>query len=166
MRFTPGATGVITEGQTVTGNLLLSSRAAWSFPSVVCRRLRGRNRKPYRTRHQPQLRPRIEISPLESRIEKRHISKLSGESPIRASKSGVGGDHSLQLPRIRSVNGQAATDKKVNPVLESPEKGLRLVIPSMEKVGQLRHAPRRSKRESPTRWRSRTAAGRSSPETG
>jgi hypothetical protein len=33
------------------------------------------------------------------------------------------------------------TDKKLNPVLESPEKGLRLVIPSMEKVGQLRQAP-------------------------
>ncbi len=33
------------------------------------------------------------------------------------------------------------SDKKLNPVLESPEKGLRLVIPSMEKVGQLRQAP-------------------------
>jgi hypothetical protein len=33
------------------------------------------------------------------------------------------------------------TDKKLNPVLESPEKGLRLVVPSMEKVGQLRQAP-------------------------
>jgi len=32
-------------------------------------------------------------------------------------------------------------DKKLNPVLESPEKGVRLVIPSMEKVGQLRQAP-------------------------
>ena len=32
-------------------------------------------------------------------------------------------------------------DKKINPYLESPEKGGRLVIPSMEKVGQLRHAP-------------------------
>lgn len=33
-------------------------------------------------------------------------------------------------------------DKKLNPVLESPEKGIRLVVPSMEKVGQLRQAPR------------------------
>jgi hypothetical protein len=32
-------------------------------------------------------------------------------------------------------------DKKLNPVLESPEKGVRLVIPSMEKVGQLRQVP-------------------------
>jgi hypothetical protein len=32
-------------------------------------------------------------------------------------------------------------DKKLAPVLESPEKGVRLVIPSMEKVGQLRQAP-------------------------
>jgi hypothetical protein len=32
-------------------------------------------------------------------------------------------------------------DKKIDPVLESPEKGVRLVVPSMEKVGQLRQAP-------------------------
>lgn len=32
-------------------------------------------------------------------------------------------------------------DKKLNPVLESPEKGVRLVIPTMDKVGQLRQAP-------------------------
>lgn len=34
-------------------------------------------------------------------------------------------------------------DKKLNPILESPEKGVRLVIPSMEKVGQLRQAPQK-----------------------
>ena len=32
-------------------------------------------------------------------------------------------------------------DKKLDPFLESPEKGVRLVIPSLEKVGQLRQAP-------------------------
>ena len=32
-------------------------------------------------------------------------------------------------------------DKKLNPVLESPERGVRLVVPSLEKVGQLRQAP-------------------------
>jgi hypothetical protein len=32
-------------------------------------------------------------------------------------------------------------DKQLSPVLESPEKGLQLVIPTMEKVGQLRQAP-------------------------
>lgn len=32
-------------------------------------------------------------------------------------------------------------DKKLAPVLESPEKRLQLVIPTMEKVGQLRQAP-------------------------
>jgi len=32
-------------------------------------------------------------------------------------------------------------DKKVAPVLESPEKRLQLVVPTMEKVGQLRQAP-------------------------
>jgi hypothetical protein len=33
------------------------------------------------------------------------------------------------------------SDKKVDPFLISPEKGVKLVIPSMEKVGQLRQAP-------------------------
>jgi len=32
-------------------------------------------------------------------------------------------------------------DKKLNPLLVSPEKGVQLVVPSMEKVGQLRQAP-------------------------
>lgn len=32
-------------------------------------------------------------------------------------------------------------DKKIDPVLESPERGVRLSIPTMEKVGQLRQAP-------------------------
>jgi hypothetical protein len=32
-------------------------------------------------------------------------------------------------------------DKKLNPVLESPERRVRLVVPSLEKVGQLRQAP-------------------------
>jgi hypothetical protein len=33
------------------------------------------------------------------------------------------------------------TDKKFEPVLQCPEKGVQLVIPSLEKVGQLRQAP-------------------------
>ena len=32
-------------------------------------------------------------------------------------------------------------DKSISPVLESPEKRIRLVVPLMEKVGQLRQAP-------------------------
>ena len=32
-------------------------------------------------------------------------------------------------------------DKKIDPVLESPERGVKLSIPTMEKVGQLRQAP-------------------------
>src|SRR5215469_4366495 len=39
------------------------------------------------------------------------------------------------------VKAKPLLDKKLNPVLECPEKGIRLVIPSMEKVGQLRQAP-------------------------
>jgi hypothetical protein len=34
------------------------------------------------------------------------------------------------------------SDKKLNPLLVSPEKGVQLVVPSMEKVGQLRQVPR------------------------
>lgn len=33
------------------------------------------------------------------------------------------------------------SDKKLDPFLVSPEKGIKLVIPSLEKVGQLRQAP-------------------------
>ncbi len=36
---------------------------------------------------------------------------------------------------------RALSDKKVDPILVSPEKGLKLVIPTMDKVGQLRQAP-------------------------
>jgi hypothetical protein len=36
---------------------------------------------------------------------------------------------------------KALSDKKIDPFLISPEKGVKLVIPSMEKVGQLRQAP-------------------------
>jgi len=35
------------------------------------------------------------------------------------------------------------TDKKLTPFLQSPEKGVQLVVPSMEKVGQLRQAPQK-----------------------
>lgn len=34
------------------------------------------------------------------------------------------------------------SDKKFDPFLVSPEKGVKLVVPSMEKVGQLRQAPK------------------------
>jgi hypothetical protein len=33
------------------------------------------------------------------------------------------------------------SDKKFEPVLQCPDKGVQLVIPSLEKVGQLRQAP-------------------------
>lgn len=39
------------------------------------------------------------------------------------------------------VRAEPLDDKELKPVLESPAKGLRLVVPSMEKVGQLRQAP-------------------------
>jgi len=39
------------------------------------------------------------------------------------------------------VKAKPLMDKKLNPELDSPERGLKLVIPTMEKVGQLRQAP-------------------------
>jgi hypothetical protein len=39
------------------------------------------------------------------------------------------------------VKAKPLNDKKLSPFLESPEKRVRLVVPSMEKVGQLRQAP-------------------------
>ena len=39
------------------------------------------------------------------------------------------------------LKAKALSDKKVSPYLESEEKQLQLVVPTMEKVGQLRQAP-------------------------
>jgi hypothetical protein len=40
------------------------------------------------------------------------------------------------------ARAKALTDKNFNPVMQCPEKGVSLVIPSLEKVGQLRQAPK------------------------
>ena len=58
---------------------------------------------------------------------------------IKAVESGVILRFSYRV--LDPVKAKPLNDKKLNPVLESPEKGVRLVIPSMEKVGQLRQAP-------------------------
>jgi hypothetical protein len=39
------------------------------------------------------------------------------------------------------AKAKVLSDKDFNPVLQSPEKGVELVIPTLEKVGQLRQAP-------------------------
>jgi hypothetical protein len=63
----------------------------------------------------------------------------------------------IEVPRVKAVESgvilrfnyrvldpekaKPLNDKKLNPILVSPEKGVQLVVPSMEKVGQLRQAP-------------------------
>jgi hypothetical protein len=63
-----------------------------------------------------------------------------GEPSVKAVESGVILRFSYRV--LNPQKAQPLNDKKLNPVLESPEKGVRLVIPTMEKVGQLRQAPR------------------------
>jgi hypothetical protein len=58
---------------------------------------------------------------------------------VKAVESGVILRFSYRV--LDPVKAKPLNDKKLNPVLESAEKGLRLVVPSMEKVGQLRQAP-------------------------
>lgn len=62
-----------------------------------------------------------------------------GDLSLKTVESGVIIRFSYHV--LDPVKAKPLFDKKLDPVLESPEKGLRLVIPSMEKVGQLRQAP-------------------------
>lgn len=62
------------------------------------------------------------------------------EAPsVKAVESGVILRFSYRV--LDPEKAKMLNDKKLNPVLESPEKGVRLVVPSMDKVGQLRQAP-------------------------
>ena len=58
---------------------------------------------------------------------------------VKAVESGVILRFSYRV--IDPVKAKPLNDKKLAPVLESPEKRIQLVVPSMEKVGQLRQAP-------------------------
>lgn len=58
---------------------------------------------------------------------------------VKAVESGVILRFSYRV--LDPEKAKALSDKKVDPFLVSPEKGVKLVIPSMEKVGQLRQAP-------------------------
>jgi len=63
------------------------------------------------------------------------------EPSVKATESGI-----ILRFSYRVLDPQKAKllhDKKVDPILESPEKGVRLVVPSMDKVGQLRQAPQK-----------------------
>ncbi len=62
------------------------------------------------------------------------------EAPnVKAVESGLILRFSYRI--LDPVKAKVLNDKKFNPVLESPERGVQLVVPSMEKVGQLRQAP-------------------------
>ena len=62
------------------------------------------------------------------------------EAPsVKAVESGVILRFSYRV--VDPEKAKPLNDKKLNPLLVSPEKGVKLVIPSMEKVGQLRQAP-------------------------
>lgn len=63
-----------------------------------------------------------------------------GDLSIKAVESGVILRFSYRV--FDPEKAKLLDDKKLNPVLESPERGVRLVVPTMEKVGQLRQAPR------------------------
>jgi hypothetical protein len=78
------------------------------------------------------------------RISNREAALLEAvwgiETPtVKAVESGVILRFSYRV--LDPVKAKPLNDKKLDPVLESPEKGIRLVIPSLEKVGQLRQAP-------------------------
>jgi hypothetical protein len=59
---------------------------------------------------------------------------------VKAVESGVILRFSYRV--VDPEKAKPLNDKKLNPLLVSPEKGVQLVVPSMEKVGQLRQAPR------------------------
>jgi len=115
------------------------SLAAFSFPAPKLRRPPNRL---HRRQILRQLRPHIGISQIGSRIGKQYITAVwgIGDLNIKTVESGVILRFSYRV--LDPEKARALDDKKLNPVLESPEKGIRLVVPTMEKVGQLRQAPK------------------------
>ena len=62
------------------------------------------------------------------------------EAPsVKAVESGVILRFSYRV--LDPEKAKPLNDRKFSPVLECPEKGVQLVVPSLEKVGQLRQAP-------------------------
>jgi hypothetical protein len=59
---------------------------------------------------------------------------------VKAVESGVIIRFSYRV--LDPAKAKVLEDKKLAPELQSPERGVKLVVPSMEKVGQLRQAPR------------------------
>lgn len=62
------------------------------------------------------------------------------EAPsVKAVESGVILRFSYRV--LDPEKARTLSDKKFSPVLECPDRGVQLVVPSLEKVGQLRQAP-------------------------
>jgi hypothetical protein len=96
---------------------------------------------------QPAAKPAAALKPFRNQPD--HIARREaayyeavwgiGEPSIKAVESGI-----ILRFSYKVLDAQKATplnDKKVDPILVSPEKGLKLVIPTLDKVGQLRQAP-------------------------
>jgi len=63
-----------------------------------------------------------------------------GDPSVKAVESGVMIRFSYRV--LDPAKAAPLEDKKYEPILVSPEKGIKLVVPTMDKVGQLRQAPR------------------------
>jgi hypothetical protein len=63
-----------------------------------------------------------------------------GDPSVKAVESGVILRFSYRV--LDPAKAAPLEDKKYEPFLVSPEKGIKLVVPTMDKVGQLRQAPR------------------------
>jgi hypothetical protein len=78
------------------------------------------------------------------RISNREAAQLEAEwgiaaPSVKAVESGVILRFNYRV--LDPEKAQVLMDKKFNPLLECPEKRVQLVVPSLEKVGQLRQAP-------------------------
>lgn len=62
-----------------------------------------------------------------------------GEPSVKAVESGIILRFSYRV--LDPLKATPLDDKKFDPILVCPEKGVKLVVPTMDKVGQLRQAP-------------------------
>jgi len=90
---------------------------------------------------QPTTKPSVPYRNQPDRLSKRAVAIYQSvwgiEAPnVKAVESGVILRFSYRV--IDPEKAKPLHDKKLNPVLVCPEKGVKLVIPTMEKVGQLR----------------------------
>jgi hypothetical protein len=119
---------------------------------LLCGALSAQNATPASTSTQPSstasaAKPAAAEAPYRNQPD--HIAKREAayyeaiwgiaEPSVKAVESGVIIRFSYRV--LDPVKARLFNDKKLNPLLVSPEKGVQLVVPTMEKVGQLRQAP-------------------------